>query len=129
VRRTTEKEIEAVLRLDGAGRFAHFVRRVVDEERVWGLWQNGWALMEDNSGSRVFCLWPAREYAELCRAGDWVSYEPKEILLADLIDHLLPDLEKDSIQVGVFPTPAGKGPIVTPRELEGPLRSEMEKYS
>ncbi len=128
MRRTTPKEIEAVLRLDGSTRYKHFVKRVVDDELAWGLWKDGWALMADGSGQSVFPLWPAREYAELCAVGDWDGYVVEEIALADLIDELLPKLAEREVRPAVFPTPAGKGVTPSASELREALRSEMENY-
>ena len=69
MRHTSEREIRAVLLLDSSKRFSHFVKRVADEERAWGLWNSGWALMATEDGRQVFPLWPASEYAELHRLG------------------------------------------------------------
>src|SRR4051812_6675474 len=104
MKRTTEKEIQAVLRLDGPARFNHLVQRGVDSEAAWGLWKNGWALMENENGTQVFPLWPAREYADVHRTGDWAEYEAREIPLADLLDDLLPKLAQGGVVPGVFPT-------------------------
>jgi hypothetical protein len=128
LRRTTPKEIEAVLRLDGLMRYKHFVKRVVDDEQAWGLWKNGWALMADGAGRSVFPLWPAREYAELCAVGEWDGYVAEEIALADLIDELLPKLVEREVRPGVFPTPTGKGVTPSAPELVEALRTEMENY-
>lgn len=128
MRRTTPKEIEAVLRLDGPTRYKHFVKRVVDDELAWGLWNDGWALMEDEAGQYVFPLWPAREYAELYAVGEWSGYLPEEIPLSDLMDELLPKLAEREVRPGVFPTPTGKGVTPTVLELLGALRTEMENY-
>jgi len=128
VRRSNPKEIDAILSLDGAARFAHFVKRVVDEERAWGLWKDGWALMSDAQGM-VFPLWPAREYAERCRLGEWADYEPREILLEDLLDGLIPMLETRDVRPAVFPTPTGKGVTVRCTELASALNDEGVKYA
>lgn len=42
MRRTSDEEIQAVLKLDGPKRFRHFIKRAVDDETVWGLWFDGW---------------------------------------------------------------------------------------
>ena len=118
----SEKEIQAVLRLDGPSRYEHFIKRIVDTEEVWGLWKSGWALMENSEGLPVFPLWPAREYAELNRIGDWADYEPKAISLLELLDDLLPSFTKRGILPGVFPTPGGKGVTPTADELATTLR-------
>ncbi len=123
-----EKEIEAVLKRAGPERFKHFVKRVVDEERAWGLWQDGWAFMVETNGPQVFPLWPAREYAERCRMGAWEAYEPEEIPLESLLDELLPKLRDRDVLPGVFPIPSGKGVTPTVEKLIEALRHEMAKY-
>lgn len=128
MRRTSEREIQAVLRLDGPERFSHFVKRVADEERAWGLWNDGWALMADTHGTQVFPLWPASEYAELHRTGEWAAYEPREIPLDDLLEELIPRLAEKGLLPGVFPTPTGQGVTPGPEELASALRRELENY-
>ena len=41
-----QKQIDAVLKLSGAERYQHFVKKIADWEEVWGLYQDGWALLE-----------------------------------------------------------------------------------
>ena len=128
MRETGQKEIEAVLKLDGPARFEHFVKRVVDEQLAWGLWDDGWALMAVSEGDAVFPLWPAREYAERCCIEDWRQYEPKEIPLQALLDELLPKLKARNVRPGVFPTASGKGVTPTVDELREALIEELERY-
>ena len=128
MRRTTKKEIEAVLRLDGPTRFSHFIKRVVDSETAWGLWRDGWALMANNDGRQVFPIWPAKEYAELCKVDSWSDYEAEEIRLQDLVNELLPRLRNHDVIPGIFPTPGGKGVMPTVEELISALKEEGEKY-
>jgi hypothetical protein len=128
VKQTTKKEIEAVLRLDGPARFSHFIKRVVDSGAAWGLWQDGWALMVGDDGRQVFPIWPAKEYAELCKVDSWSAYEAKKIQLQDLVNDLLPILRNDDIIPGVFPTPGGKGVTLTVDELMSALKKEAGRY-
>lgn len=125
----SDREIQAVLGLDGPGRFRHFVKQVVDFEEAWGLWDNGWALMANDDETLVFPLWPARDYAELNRIGDWENYEARPIELKELLEELLPDFRERGVLPGVFPTPTGKGVTPTPEELASALRStDAENY-
>jgi hypothetical protein len=125
----SDKEIQAVLRLDGPDRFRHFIKQVVDFEEAWGLWSDGWALMANSDGAPVFPLWPAREYAELSRIDDWAEYEPRRISLADLLNDLLPGFQERGVLPGVFPIPTGKGVTPTANELASALRaSDLESY-
>lgn len=128
MRNSSEKETEGVLKLDGEGRFERFVKVVVDREQAWGLWDDGWVLLEDDTGTRVFPLWPAKEYAALCRTPDWVNHEPTPIALDDLLGELLPKLRAQGVLPGVFPTPSCRGVTPDPGSLEAALRKEMERY-
>lgn len=124
----SDKEREAVTALPGEKRYEYFIKRVVDAEVAWGLWQDGWALAETDDGQQVFPLWPAKEFASACAVGDWASYVPEEIDLESLLDELVQKLKDGGVLPGVFPTPAEQG--VTP-ELDGlvtDLRTEMDKY-
>lgn len=127
-RTTRPQEVEAVLRLDGPKRFEHFAKRAADEEQVWGLRKDGWALMADDDGAQVFPLWPAKEYAEPCAIEVLAGYEASEIGLESLLGELLPKLAADGVRVGVFPTPSGQGVIVDPSVLEQALKAELENY-
>jgi hypothetical protein len=128
MKRTTEKEMQAVLILDGDARFRHFVKTVVAWEVAWSLWKDGWVLMANNDGTPVFPLWPAREYAELFRTGDWIDHEVEPITLESLLGELVPKLGERGVLVGVFPTPAGKGVTSSAEELASWLRKELENY-
>jgi len=128
MRITTPAEIESVLRLDGPERFRHFVKRVADSERAWGLWNDGWALMENDDGTKVFPLWPAQEYADLHRTGDWAGYQAREIEVDSLLDELLPRLAESGTLAGVFPIPRGKGVTPSLAELSKAIRDELGRY-
>lgn len=128
MRRTDKAEIQSVLQLDGPQRFRHFIKRAADEECVWGLWDDGWALSAQDDGTQVLPLWPASEYANLAREGEWASYTPKTIGIYKLLEDLLPSLEEDGIHIGVFPTPEGKSVIPTTNELREVLSIELRRY-
>jgi hypothetical protein len=128
MRKTSAKEIEAVLQLDGPDRFQRFVKRVADDECAWSLWKDGWGLMADSAETLVFPLWPAREYAELCRLGEWSDYEARSIGLDELLADYLPRMSERGVLPAVFPTPANKGVTLTVEELTAALRKELEQY-
>lgn len=126
--RVTEKQMAAVLRLDGPARYARFVRVVADTEEVWGLWDEGWASCTENDGTLVLPLWPAREYALACAVGGWAVFLPRPIPLAELLGEMAPTMKERGIAPGVFLTPAGRGVVPTWEELEAALREELTQY-
>ncbi len=76
-RKINQKQIEAVLALPAAKRYAHFLKLVADWQELWGLYDDGWAMAATDSGEPVFPMWPAEEYAARCIGEQWVGYLPK----------------------------------------------------
>jgi hypothetical protein len=123
-----EKEKEAVLRLGGIGRYRHCVTRAADEEQLWGLWQDGWAMAGVVGGGEAFPVWPHCDYAELCAQDDWAGYAPKAIALEEWMTRWLPGLQKDERLVAVFPLLIGQGFIVGPARMTFNLEEMLKGY-
>ena len=128
MRKTLQREVEAVGRLTGPERFKHFVKRVVDEGEAWGLWRDGWVLMGDNEETPVFPVWPASEYASLCAIDSWSDCQPSAISLERLCSELAPKLAVQGLSFGVFPAQDGRGIVMPPLELCNVLDEEGKKY-
>lgn len=123
-----EKQLKVVLLLPPAGRYSHFIKKVVGWRRMWGLYSGGWAMSESPDGDPVPPLWPEREYAQRCAAGDWSAYEPRAIELDDALDNMIPMLRAKGIRPGVF-FDADVGSVsATADDLERDLRAELQKY-
>ncbi|HDX8342536.1 DUF2750 domain-containing protein [Aeromonas salmonicida] len=123
-----KKQIESVSALPSLKRYAHFIKVVADRDEVWGLYQDGWALAEDDFGQQVFPVWPAREYAELCAEREWDGYNPESFSLSRFMDELLPNLNADNVLVGVFYTPLDKGVTPEIEQLLRDLNEELDNY-
>jgi len=106
------EKLKAVLALPGPKRYSHFVKVAADQNCVWGLYADGWALMETDAGERVFPVWPAEPYAAALAHADWAEYVPRRIEIDSFIDELLPSLRQTGTLLGVFPVPGDRG--VTP---------------
>ncbi len=121
------QKVRAITALSGPDRYSHFVKVAADLRSVWGLYQDGWALMHDADEKSYFPIWPAEPYAEQCAVSEWADYRPREIDLDDLFDALIPKLRESSTGLAVFPTPEEKG--VTPEfeVLEADLRTELSR--
>ena len=123
------EQIEAVLKLPANGRYDHFIKRVADFEEAWGLRSaSGWAAAGDDAEALHFPLWPHREYAQACSSGLWGDSQPEAISLDNLLEKLLPKLERERTLVAVFPTPEGKGVPISAAELAQHLEAELDRY-
>ena len=123
----SEKEVTAVVKLTGAQRYEYFVKKVADRNELWGLWNNGWALGATDDGESTLPLWPAEEYADLCRKDVWADYEPRSISLPDFLERLLPQMASDGIRPSIFDTPTENSVLIEMGELEHDLRTELAK--
>lgn len=124
----SQKQIEAILSLPPPKRYSHFVKKVVGWQKVWALFDDGWAMSETDEDEPVFPLWPEKEYAELCISGDWENYKPVAIELGEMLDSLIPMLRERKILPGVFFTLSGGSINVTVDTLEKDLREELSRY-
>jgi len=111
-----------VLALPKALRYDHFIRRVADTGRVWGLVNDGWAIGKTDDGALVFPLWPTDALAQQCAVLEWTGYIPQEFGLQELLEELLPQLEADGILPGITYTPDEYG--LTPSHAQ--LRKDLE---
>ncbi len=122
-----EKEINAVIKLPGQKRYEYFIKKVVDNEEVWGLNNNGWAMTVDSEGNKLIPFWPKKEYANLCAKEDWVDYKPKSIDLDDLINKWIPGMSNDGLKISVF-WYDNDSVVVNPQRLLSDLEEELENY-
>ena len=121
-------EIESVVRLSGPERYAYFIKRVVDAEKLWSLKnKDGWILASDIYGSQVVPVWSHAEYAKLCANDEWRNCSPATINLRDWIDKWIPGMIQDKRKVAVFPTIVSKGVVVIPEKLRDDLNNELSK--
>ena len=129
MRKVTDKEFEAVLRLPAYERYGYFVRNVADWEVLWSLkTSDGWVLVGDEDGRECFAYWCHPRFAEACAAGPWSGAEPRVIMLSDWFERWVPQMREQDKGVVVFPTPAGKGMIVPLELLVRDLQEEVAQY-
>lgn len=126
--RLSQKQIDAVLSLDGNARYQHFIKEIVGNDEIWGLFNGGWAMSEDQDGNQQFPLWPASEYARLCAVGAWEKYKPESFDLEDFLDNLLPKLDESGVGVSIFMTPTGLGTTPDIGQFADDISAELDKY-
>lgn len=124
----SQKQIDAVSALAGPKRYEHFIKVVADRQEVWGLYKDGWALAATDDGQKVFPVWPAKEYAELCAEKEWRGYEAEPFSLDDFMSELLPNLQSDRVLIGIFYTPLNNGITPEIEQVLSDLERELENY-
>ncbi len=123
-----EKKIKAIISLDAPERYSHFIKVAADRRSVWGLWSDGWGLLQiDDNGAVVFPIWSEKIYAEMCATDDWSHFEAREIDLDDLLEGLIPKLRQDGNLITVFPIQGVGGVVPDLDVLENDLRTELSR--
>ena len=122
-----KNEIESVIKLPALKRYQYFIKRVADTGKVWGLYQEGWALAGEDGNHKLLPLWPAKEYATLCAQDEWKDYKPQFVNLNIFLSQYIDDLEKENIFPTIFYTPNDLGLIVKNECLVLDLARELKK--
>jgi hypothetical protein len=116
----SRKEFLAICALDGSGRYRHFVKRVADWQKVWGLRnESGWVAAMDDEGNPGFPVWPHPEYAAACAVDEWKDNVPTPIDVHEFIEDWLPHMAEEHVAAIVFPTPTLRGVMISATELQG----------
>lgn len=123
----SKKQIEAVLKLDGDAKYRHFIKRVTNTMEVFALYDNGWALALDGE-SKVFPVFPAKEYAELLKNNEWANYEATMIPLDEFINDLLPKLQEEKILIGVLYSSDNLSTTSFATQVISDINIELENY-
>ena len=121
------QKMENLLAMSGEERFGYFVRKVADFEEVWSLFRDGWATAADDTGTLLAAFWPEEDLASVCAQESWVKYVPKSIPLEAFMHKWIPGMERDGVNVAVFPTPTGKGVVVTASFLGNAIQEELDE--
>ena len=122
------KEFEVVSKLVGSKRYEYFIKKVADNEELWGLYNDGWAMVADQNGDQMIPFWPRKEFAKACSLEQWNGYNAEPINLYEFIDGWIVDMEKDGLSAAIFYTKDDKGIVVKPERLTKDLNEELENY-
>jgi hypothetical protein len=119
-------EIETVSALGPAERYEHFLKRVLEQKELWSLkGDDGFVAMVDDQGQTGLPLWPHPKFAEKHATGDLSNTQPAQISLSDFIRKWAGGMEKDGLELVVFPTLRMQGIVVEPKQLLADLFEEL----
>lgn len=121
------KELEAVIKLSAQKRYEYFIKKIVDFEELWGLYDDGWAMTSDDNKNMMIPFWPKKEYADFCAIGEWRGYTSESIDLYEFINKWLPDMKVDNIKPSIFFNNENSA-VIEVEKLIGDIEEELENY-
>jgi hypothetical protein len=103
-------------------RHAAFVRRAVERDEVWGLWDaahDGWCTSDGEPA--VVPFWGDRDYAARCATDEWAGLEPRAVPLRAFLIAWLTGLHAEGHLVGTNWGPELEGHEVAAAALQREL--------
>ncbi|CEK35524.1 Protein of unknown function (DUF2750) [[Clostridium] sordellii] len=122
------KEFKALMSSSAKSRYEYFIKKVIDFEEVWGLYdKDGWAVTSDEDGRLMLPFWPKREFANACAIDEWKSYISCSIDLNEFLEDWLPDMKEDGVMLSIFWN-NNDSVVVKVESVLNDLLNELEKY-
>ena len=122
-----DEQLKAVLGLNGEERFDYFLSKVGEEREIWILInaENQFLkIYSEDDGLEYLPVWPSSDFA-FEYAKDSGGLSPKSIGLPDFFKKWIPGLQKDGLEIGVFPGTDETLWITEPSELKNDLQEEL----
>lgn len=124
-------ELKAILDLDCEARYEYFLDAVGEQREVWILVNSEEYFLklhaEDQGDLEYLPLWPSAAFAEDYAADD-NDLKPRSIPLPQFLNRWLPGLDKDGIEIGVFPGADKSVWITGSEDLGQDLRDELAQF-
>ena len=123
-----QKEFETVIKQPPNVRYEYFIKKVVDYEEVWGLYDDGWATAQDDDGNMLIPFFPKKEFAENCAVVcEWSNFKAEPIELGEFINEFLIPMKEDRVKPSIFPTDNDTA-VVEVDVILRDLNNELENY-
>jgi hypothetical protein len=120
--------LKDLMSMDCEDRYDYFLSIVGEEREIWILINNDnqfLKIFSEEEGFEYLPVWPedefAQEYAEA--AGD--NLTPKSIALPEFLNKWVSGLQRDGLEVGVFPGVDKSVWIIEPSELKTDIQEEL----
>ncbi|NGZ77970.1 DUF2750 domain-containing protein [Saccharibacillus alkalitolerans] len=121
------KEFNAIVGRPADLRYEYFIKKTVDTEMLWGLYQDGWAMTSDAAGTVLLPLWPKSEFALHCAVDEWAGYSGRPLDLQAFMEKILPKLEQDGVKAAIFYNNSDSA-IVEAGRLLADLHAAIKRY-
>lgn len=127
----SDQNIDHMLEQTCEERYEYFLDTVGEEREIWILINSEQHFLklhsDEDGGYEYLPVWPTQELAEAYATSD-SDLKPKSIPLPQFLNRWLPGLNKDSIEVGVFPGADNSVWITEPTDLEQDLRDTLSQF-
>lgn len=123
----SQESLETILELDGEERFDYFLDTVIEEREIWILvnQENRFLKIVSEEDSVAYLpVWPSAAFAANYAEGS-DGLTPRNISLPEFFKKWVPGLQKDGLEIGVFPGSDDTLWIASPADLKNDLQDEL----
>lgn len=121
-----DQEFESLLRLPPHKRYAYFVKRVVDFDRVWMIEDDEGLMSFNHEGGEILPVWPARRYAEHAVKKNLPDVRYVAIDTRRWLERTLAPLkDADDVEISVFADAEGYGQQATASDMIADIEAEL----
>lgn len=123
------KGIENVVALEPIARYKYCIKKIADWEEFYTLVDSGGKyVLSELDNEKLFPIWSAEEFAELCLIDGWESLAIKKLDLDDLENEIIDFIADENSLLNVFPVYDKTGFVVTLNEFARDLNEELKNY-
>lgn len=122
-----QENMEAIYEMDSEGRYDFTISYVVEEREIWILVNNDKQFLKifsEDENFEYLPIWPTEELA-LAYAKNESGLEALSISLPDFFNKWVVGLEKDGLEIGVFPGTDSTIWVTEPNVLKKDLQEEL----
>ncbi|MCP5163086.1 MAG: DUF2750 domain-containing protein [Hahellaceae bacterium] len=120
-----------LLKLDCEARYDYFLSEVSDSREIWILINANEQFLKiysEEDGFEYLPVWPNADVAQRVSQDETNDLTPKAISLPEFFKKWIPGLQRDGLQVGVFPAADQTVWITDPTELGEDLKEELSHF-
>lgn len=105
--------------------YIHFLETVIAQEKLYGLYHEGWALCATPSGQQTLAIWQNKNLAQLLIRDKWADYAIEEVSLIDFVEKVIPYIRQHQTHLSLNLMPEGQNVLVPGRQFLIDLKSYL----
>ena len=126
----SDDPLKDILSLGCEERYDYFLSKVGEDKEIWILVNKDQQFLKiyaEDDSYEYLPVWPESDFAvEYCKDSQELS--PKSITLPEFFKKWVPGLQKDKVEIGVFPGLDNDLWVMEPSELKQDLQDELSTF-
>lgn len=106
-----------------------FIETTVAQTKIYGLYDEGWALCSTPSGQQTLPVWQSRGLAQLLIKDKWATYQVEEVSVLQFVEKIIPYIRQHHTHLSLNLGPEGQNVLVSGRQFLIDLKSYLYQLS